>query len=41
MPTLAREVIAGANGEPEIVTRGVVFENHKDAYYKQCKMRKP
>ncbi len=36
-----REVIADANGEAKIVTRGVVFKNHKDAYYKKCKMRKP
>lgn len=35
-----REVIADANGDPKIVTRGVVFENHKDAYYKACKMDK-
>jgi branched-chain amino acid transport system substrate-binding protein len=33
-----REVIADANGDPKIVTRGIVFENHKDAYYKSCKM---
>lgn len=33
-----REVVADANGDPKIVTRGVVFENHKDAYYKTCKM---
>ena len=35
-----REVVADANGDPKIVTRGVVFENHKDAYYKSCKMDK-
>lgn len=35
-----REVIADANGNPQIVTRGVVFENHKDAYYKKCPARK-
>ena len=33
-----REVVADANGEPKIVTRGIVFENHKDSYYKECKM---
>ena len=31
-----REVIADANGNPMIVTTGVVFTDHKDAYYKQC-----
>jgi branched-chain amino acid transport system substrate-binding protein len=36
-----REVIADANGEPKIVTRGVVFKDHKDSYYKKCKMRRP
>ncbi len=34
-----REVRADANGDPEIITTGVVLENHKDAYYKQCKMK--
>ena len=34
-----REVRADANGDPEIVTTGVVLENHKDAYYKQCTMK--
>ncbi len=33
-----REVIADADGNPKIVTRGVVFENHKDSYYNACKM---
>ena len=32
-----REVITGSDGKPAIVTRGVVFANHKDAYYKKCK----
>lgn len=36
-----REVIAGPDGEPKIVTRGKVFANHKDAYYKECKMARP
>ena len=31
-----REVIADANGNPKIVTRSIVFRDHKDAYYKQC-----
>ena len=34
-----REVRADANGNPEIVTTGVVYENHKDAYYKECKLK--
>jgi branched-chain amino acid transport system substrate-binding protein len=33
-----REVVADADGNPKIVTTGTVFENHKDAYYKACKM---
>ncbi len=33
-----REVVMGSDGKPMIVTRGIVFENHKDAYYKDCKM---
>ncbi len=35
-----REVVAGADGDPTIVTRSVVFENHKDAYYKECDPRR-
>ena len=31
-----REVRADADGNPVIVTTGVVKENHKDSYYKQC-----
>ena len=34
-----REVRADADGNPEIVTTGVVFENHKDSYSDQCKMK--
>ncbi len=34
-----REVIKGADGKPTIVNRGIVLKNHKDAYYKQCKMK--
>jgi branched-chain amino acid transport system substrate-binding protein len=30
------EVIKGADGKPDIVTRGVVFENYKDAYWEKC-----
>ncbi len=33
-----REVIMGADGKPTIVNRGIVLKNHKDSYYKQCKM---
>ena len=33
-----REVIAGPDGKPKIVTRGAVFRGHKDAYHKECKM---
>ena len=35
-----REVVADANGDPMIVTKGVVFENHKDVYYGKCPMDK-
>ena len=34
-----REVQADANGNPVIVTTGVVKENHKDSYYKDCKFK--
>lgn len=34
-----REVRADADGNPEIVTTGVVKENHKDSYYKDCKFK--
>jgi branched-chain amino acid transport system substrate-binding protein len=34
-----REVVAGADGKPMVVNRGVVFKDHKDAYYKECKMK--
>ena len=34
-----REVQADADGNPVIVTTGVVKENHKDSYYKQCKFK--
>ena len=33
-----REVVLGADGKPTIVTRSVVFKNHKDSHYKKCKM---
>ncbi len=36
-----RAVIADANGNPKIVTQGIVFKDHKDAYYKTCKMKRP
>ncbi|MGE3935946.1 MAG: ABC transporter substrate-binding protein, partial [Rhodospirillaceae bacterium] len=29
----------GAGGKPTIVSRGVVFENHKDAYFSECSMK--
>ena len=32
-----REVVAGPAGKPMIVTRTVVFRNHKDAYWRKCK----
>ena len=34
-----REVIADQDGNPKIVTRGMVFENHKDSYAAECKMK--
>ncbi len=36
-----RKVVADANGDPQVVTESVVLRDHKDAYYKQCKMRRP
>ena len=34
-----REVVKGPDGKPVIHTTGVVFTDHKDAYYKDCKMK--
>jgi branched-chain amino acid transport system substrate-binding protein len=31
-----REVVKGADGRPAIVTRGLVFERHKDSYWEKC-----
>ena len=31
-----REVVKGADGKPAIVSRGVIFEKYKDAYWEQC-----
>ncbi|MGE0736939.1 MAG: ABC transporter substrate-binding protein [Alphaproteobacteria bacterium] len=31
-------VVAGPDGKPIIRTDGVVFANHKDSYYRKCKM---
>ncbi|MFO0987478.1 MAG: ABC transporter substrate-binding protein [Alphaproteobacteria bacterium] len=31
-----QEVIKGADGKPDIVTRGVVFKDYKDAYWEKC-----
>jgi len=31
-----QEVIKGADGKPDIVTRGVIFANYKDSYWEQC-----
>ncbi len=31
-----REVVRGADGKPQIVTKGTVFEKHKDAYWEKC-----
>lgn len=35
-----RKVIADANGNAQVVTDGVVFKMAKDAYYKECKMKR-
>ena len=34
-----REVVAGKDGKPMIVNRGVVLRDHKDSYYQDCKMK--
>ena len=34
-----REVVAGEDGKPMVVNRGVVLANHKDAYYTECDMK--
>jgi branched-chain amino acid transport system substrate-binding protein len=31
-----REVVKGADGKATIVTKGAIFEKHKDAYWEQC-----
>lgn len=31
-----REVIKGADGKPQIVTRGIVFKDNKDPFWEQC-----
>jgi branched-chain amino acid transport system substrate-binding protein len=31
-----QEVIKGSDGKPDIVTRGVIFANYKDAYWEKC-----
>jgi branched-chain amino acid transport system substrate-binding protein len=31
-----REVAKGADGKPRIVTRGIVFKDHKDPYWQEC-----
>jgi branched-chain amino acid transport system substrate-binding protein len=31
-----QEVVKGADGRPDIVTRSVIFANYKDAYWEQC-----
>jgi branched-chain amino acid transport system substrate-binding protein len=31
-----QEVIKGKDGKPDIVTRGVIFANYKDAYWEKC-----
>ena len=31
-----REVVKGADGKPAIVTRGAIFQSHKDAYWEKC-----
>ncbi|TFL14531.1 ABC transporter substrate-binding protein [Pusillimonas caeni] len=32
------DVVKGENGKVELAAQGVVFKDHKDAYYEQCKM---
>lgn len=32
------DVVKGDDGKVELAAQGVVFEDHKDAYYEQCKM---
>jgi hypothetical protein len=29
-------VVKGADGKPAIVTRGAIFQSHKDAYWEKC-----
>jgi len=36
-----RKVVADANGNAQVVTDGVVAKMAKDAYYKQCEMKRP
>jgi branched-chain amino acid transport system substrate-binding protein len=36
-----RKVVADASGNAQVVTDGVVTTMAKDAYYKQCKMKRP
>jgi branched-chain amino acid transport system substrate-binding protein len=31
-----QDVVKGADGKPDIVTRGVIFANYKDAYWEKC-----
>ena len=31
-----REVVKGADGKAQIVSRGPIFEKYKDAYWEQC-----
>jgi branched-chain amino acid transport system substrate-binding protein len=31
-----QEVVKGADGKPDIVTRGVIFADYKDAYWEKC-----
>ena len=31
-----QEVIKGADGKPDIVTRGIINANYKDSYWEQC-----
>jgi len=32
------DVVKGEDGKAQLAAQGVVFEDHKDAYYQQCKM---
>jgi branched-chain amino acid transport system substrate-binding protein len=33
------DVVAGKDGQAELASKGINFENHKDAYYEKCPMK--